>query len=209
MARPSRRSNRERREQSTEQVLAAALKLFVSRGYTATSIDDIAKEAGLTKGAVYFYFKGKSALILELLVQSGELYQAIFTEMQRSGGSAIEQLEQFVDWAAQVGAGNNALLLLPILVSLEFYGRDEAVEKAVTRLYDRFQEEMERVVVAGQTAGDFNPDLAPREQAAVLVAFTDGMLLQWFRRGSKLKGSMLVQCARSLITGATVLSRNT
>ena len=201
MAGPNRRSNQDRREQSTEQVLAAALKLFVSNGYAATSIDHIAAEAGLTKGAVYFYFKGKSALILELLVQSGELYEAVFLQMQRSGKGAIEQLEQFVDWAAQVGAENNALLLLPILVSLEFYGRDETVEKTVTRLYDRFQEEMERVVIMGQSAGDFNPDLAPREQAAVLVAFTDGMLLQWFRRGGKLKGSVLVQSARALITG--------
>ena len=67
MARPERRSNQERREQSTEQVLAAALKQFVTRGYHSTSIDDIARAAGLTKGAVYFYFKGKSALLLELL----------------------------------------------------------------------------------------------------------------------------------------------
>jgi len=201
----NRRSNQERREHSTEQVLAAALKLFVSRGYKATSIDDIAREAGLTKGAVYFYFKGKSALILELLVQSGELYQAIFSQMQNSGKSAGEQLELFVDWAAQVGAQNNTLLLLPILVSLEFFGRDEAVEKSVTRLYDLFQAEMERVVVMGQEAGDFDPSLSPPEQAAVLVAFTDGMLLQWFRRGGKLKGSMLVQSARSLITGGMIL----
>ena len=62
MVKPSRRSNQERREQSTEQVLDSALNLFVSNGYGATSIDDIARRAGLTKGAVYFYFKGKSAL---------------------------------------------------------------------------------------------------------------------------------------------------
>ena len=70
MNRPERRSNQERREQSTEQVLAAALEQFVTRGYQSTSIDDIARAAGLTKGAVYFYFKGKSALLLELLSQS-------------------------------------------------------------------------------------------------------------------------------------------
>jgi hypothetical protein len=143
-------------------------------------------------------------LILALLVQSGELYQAIFTRMQNSGKAAGEQLELFVDWAAQVGAQNNALLILPILVSLEFFGRDETVEKSVTRLYDLFQAEMERVVVMGQEAGDFDPQLSPQEQAAVLVAFTDGMLLQWYRRGSKLKGSMLVQSARSLITGGMI-----
>ena len=88
MARSNRRSNEERREQSTEQVLASALTFFVTRGYRATSIDDIARAAGLTKGAVYFYFKGKVALLLELLSQSATLYDGIFGRMRGSGASA-------------------------------------------------------------------------------------------------------------------------
>ena len=96
MASPSLRSNQERREQSTEQVLASALKLFVTRGYGSTSIDDIARDAGLTKGAVYFYFKGKSALLVELLTQSTALYDEIFVRMQSSDCSAPDQLEMFV-----------------------------------------------------------------------------------------------------------------
>ena len=127
MSRPNRRSNQERREQSTEQVLASALKQFVTRGYGATSIDDIAGDAGLTKGAVYFYFKGKAALLLELLAQSRALYEAIFTGMRESASPAGEQLEMFVEWAARVGVKNNELLLLPILMSLEFQDKDPAV----------------------------------------------------------------------------------
>ena len=201
MARPARRSNQERREQSTEQVLAAALKRFVTRGYGSTSIDDIAGDAGLTKGAVYFYFKGKSALLLELLSQSRSLYEGIFEEMERSGESAARQLELFVEWAAGVGAKNNELLLLPILMSLEFNGQDETVEKAIERLYDRYHEAMERVVALGQAQGEFDENLAPREEAAVLVAFTDGMLLEWIRRSRRLDGARLVQSAKALIAG--------
>ena len=115
MASPSRRSNQERREQSTEQVLASALKLFVTRGYGSTSIDDIARDAGLTKGAVYFYFKGKSALLVELLTQSTALYDEIFVRMQSSDCSAPDQLEMFVEWAAGVGVRNNELLLVILL----------------------------------------------------------------------------------------------
>ena len=100
---PERRSNQERRERSTEQVLAAALGLFVTRGYGATSIDDIARQAGLTKGAVYFYFKGKSALLLDLLAQSTALYTGIFEQMRESEVAAGSQLEMFVEWAAGVG----------------------------------------------------------------------------------------------------------
>jgi AcrR family transcriptional regulator len=201
VARPSRRTNQERREQSTEQVLASALKFFVTRGYGATSIDDIARDAGLTKGAVYFYFKGKAALLLELLSQSSALYEDIFQRMRDSNASASAQLEMFVEWAARVGARNNELLLLPILMSLEFHGKDEVVEAALNRLYDRYHDEMERVVVLGQSCGEFNPALSPREEAAVLVAFTDGMLLEWIRRSRRLDGNRLVESAKALIAG--------
>lgn len=201
MARPERRSNQERREQSTEQVLAAALQQFVTRGYQSTSIDDIARAAGLTKGAVYFYFKGKSALLLELLSQSSVLYTTIFRKMRDSGEGAARQLEMFVEWAADVGTQNNELLLLPILMSLEFNNRDAEVEQALDRLYDRYHEEMERVVVLGQETGEFNDSLSPREEAAVLVAFTDGMLLEWIRRSKRLDGARLVHSAKALISG--------
>ena len=201
MARPSRRSNQERREQSTEQVLSSALKFFVTRGYGATSIDDIAKDASLTKGAVYFYFKGKAALLLELLAQSTALYQGIFSSMQGSNAQASTQLEMFVEWAARVGVKNNELLLLPILMSLEFHGQDESVEAALNHLYDQYHEEMERVVKLGQANGEFDESLAPREEAAVLVAFTDGMLLEWIRRSRRLDGNRLVQSAKALIAG--------
>ena len=201
MAKPKRRSNQERREESIEQVLAAALKLFVKRGYGATSIDDIAGSANLTKGAVYFYFKGKSALLLELLTQSTTLYQEVFTQMQQSGASAAEQLEMFVGWAAGVGAKNNELLLLPIIMSLEFHGQDEQVENAINHLYDQYHNETERVVTLGQEQRDFDESLAAREEAAVLVAFTDGMLLEWFRRGRRLDGNSLVRSAKALVAG--------
>ena len=196
-----RRSNQERREQSTELVLASALNLFVSRGYRATSIDDIARQAGLTKGAIYFYFKGKSALLLELIAQSRTLYQGVFARMQGSRLDASAQLELFVDWAAEVGAQNNQLLVLPILISMDGGIGDKDVERSLEQLYDLFHAEMERVVCQGRDEGDFVQDLFPQEQAAVLVAFTDGMLLEWFRRSNRLSGGKLVQSAKTLLIG--------
>jgi AcrR family transcriptional regulator len=46
--------------------LDAACKLFVSKGYEATGVDEIAAEAGATRGAVYHHFKGKRELLLAL-----------------------------------------------------------------------------------------------------------------------------------------------
>ena len=54
----------ERRERTREDLLAAATRLFAARGFGGASIDDVAKEAGYTSGAIYANFAGKEDLFL-------------------------------------------------------------------------------------------------------------------------------------------------
>jgi AcrR family transcriptional regulator len=55
------------RDARREQILAAAWKCFYNRGIHATSMEQIIREAGLSAGAVYLYFKGKEELILSAI----------------------------------------------------------------------------------------------------------------------------------------------
>lgn len=57
----------ERSEKSRQQILDAALKLFSHRGYGATSVRDVAEEAGLSKGNVYHHFPDKETIFRALL----------------------------------------------------------------------------------------------------------------------------------------------
>eukprot|EP01035_Chromulina_nebulosa_P002855 gene2855-3897_t len=59
---------RRRAEARPDEVLDAALALFIEKGFAATRVEDIASRAGLSKGAVYLYFPSKEA-ILEGLVK--------------------------------------------------------------------------------------------------------------------------------------------
>lgn len=59
---------RRRAEHRPDELLDAALSLFVRKGYAHTSVAEIARAAGLSKGAVYLYFPSKQA-ILEALVE--------------------------------------------------------------------------------------------------------------------------------------------
>src|SRR5882757_5265964 len=63
---------RRRAEARPDEVLDAALELFVEKGFAATRVEDIATRAGLSKGAVYLYFPSKEA-ILEGLVKRAVL----------------------------------------------------------------------------------------------------------------------------------------
>ena len=57
----------ERSEATTRAIEAAARKLFATRGFAATSIDDIAARAGVAKGAVYHHFASKEAIFARVL----------------------------------------------------------------------------------------------------------------------------------------------
>jgi AcrR family transcriptional regulator len=54
---------RRRAQARPDEVLDAALELFIEKGFAATRVDDIAKRAGLSKGTVYLYFPSKEALL--------------------------------------------------------------------------------------------------------------------------------------------------
>ncbi len=54
-------------ETRREQLLESARELFVRKGYRGTSTEDIARNAGLTKGALYFHFKNKEEILLALV----------------------------------------------------------------------------------------------------------------------------------------------
>lgn len=61
------RKFRRRAEDRPDEILDAALELFLERGFERTRVDDIARAAGLSKGAVYLYFPTKEA-VLEAVV---------------------------------------------------------------------------------------------------------------------------------------------
>ena len=61
-----------------DQLLNAAQALFIRKGYRATSTEEIARRAGLTKGALYFHFKSKEVIFSEILKRALDQFAAAF-----------------------------------------------------------------------------------------------------------------------------------
>lgn len=192
--------NAERRRTSIKAVLDAALALFVTRGYDATSMDDIARQAGLTKGALYFYFKDKLSLLEALLERTeAELFDPVFERVRAVSGSATQRIIMLTNWFSRVGAERPELPLLHVLVSLQMHQRDNAVEARVAKTYQRLHDEIAAIIEDGRRSGEFRADGPLKEQAAVLAALIDGLLLEWHRWGDALDGKALASSARQFI----------
>jgi AcrR family transcriptional regulator len=199
-------SNQQRRETSTASMLSAARDLFVSKGYAQTSIDEIAQTAGLSKGAVYFYFDNKTALLLELLQQSEQqLFDPIYKKIESSEGTSTDKIVLFINWIAGFGAEHKELLLLPVLMSLEFHGSNDPVENRVREMYLKLEEEIAAIIREGQLKKEFTTNMPAKVLAEVVVGLVDGLLLQWYRWSEVLDGPALARGARSTILNGILL----
>lgn len=190
----------EQRQTSMGLLLVAALRLFVSQGYRSTNLEQIAGAAKLTKGAVYFYFRSKEAVLIELLgrVQSIVVDDALAVVAQ-AGALPTDKLVAYIHYQANLGITHRDEVLLLLLMALEFKERGGEAQDFIARLYKRQCSFIEALVRAGQATGEFRTDVRTKELAAIILATHDGTFLEWFRRSATLKGAELVRALRSTI----------
>jgi AcrR family transcriptional regulator len=80
------------RQEKSKLILDTALELFAERGYHQTSISDITRKAGISKGLVYNYFESKEK-ILQSIIQTG--YDAAYSNLDLNGDHSLAK-EEFV-----------------------------------------------------------------------------------------------------------------
>jgi len=113
-------------EERRRQLFAVALELFAQRGYRATTMDDIAEAAGVTKPLLYQHFSSKRALYLELV---DSIAQDLLTAIGQAVGRADGPRQQ-------VELGFAAYFRLVVSHEAEFrllYGRDHANDEELGR----------------------------------------------------------------------------
>lgn len=86
-------SREELRELKRRAALRVAARIFNEKGYHATSLDEIADEIGVTKTALYYYFKNKEQLLYECLKLTYDCGQTARLEAEQMDGTAFEKLK--------------------------------------------------------------------------------------------------------------------
>ena len=85
---PTAERNGPRRDVLMVEVLDKAAALFATRGFAATSLQDIAKEIGLSRTSIYYYFASKEALLEELVRGVTQRTTEIFAELDGAAGAS-------------------------------------------------------------------------------------------------------------------------
>jgi len=177
---PTRLTQSERREQTRRGLLEAARRVFGARGYGAATLEEIAGEAGVTRGALYYNFPaGKQDLFLALLDERvEERADAIRARFATPGGPAeiVEQARGAADEAFAAVRPNREWRLLTLEFALHA-ARDSAFARRYAEREDTIRNAIEEIVRAAITELGAEPPLSPREVATGLNALGNGLAL--------------------------------
>lgn len=171
-------------EVTREKILDAACCVFVRRGVTSATLEEIAEEAGVTRGAVYWHFKNKTDLFQAL----HERLHVPFTEMmlqdlQREHPDPLLQLEELcVRMLEELEGDSKKKQLLTILfMRCDYSGEMEAVlERRRERRAENFplfDQYFERAKAAGHLPADTDPQVL----TLALFCYLSGIVLESIR----------------------------
>jgi AcrR family transcriptional regulator len=114
---PRRSRREERKEETRAELVEAAARVFARRGFHGASIQEIAREAGYSTGAIYWHFSGKDALFLAVYEAYATTRVREFEEIhQRAQGELPQRARAYADqWMARLRRDPEFMVL-----SLEF-----------------------------------------------------------------------------------------
>jgi TetR/AcrR family transcriptional regulator, transcriptional repressor for nem operon len=158
-------------------VIATARDEFWTRGYGATSVDDLTAATGLGKGSLYGAFGDKHGLFLRTLDDYITMsLDTVRTQLQDPAHNAYERLIRHIRWQAGAVATDKARRgCMMARTAAELGSTDDDVEDKVERAYLKWRTELADAIAEAQRDGDIDRKADPRALASTLLAFMRGV----------------------------------
>ena len=160
----------EYREEAKNRILEAALQEFSEKGFNQTTMDDVARRVGVSKGALYLYFKSKEELFRGIYEKAphalGDMIRSSF-----KGDNLIESASQIFDGMIKQYASNPGL-------SFEIFAeatRNPGLKKILRSNYDEYINIMLGFLKEQQRKGNVNKEQDLHALAQALISLWNGM----------------------------------
>jgi len=153
------------------QILAAASNIFLKKGFDAARMEEIAASAGLSIGGVYWYYKSKEEVILDLMDSITNTDLDDLHALLDAPGPVVERLKGYV--RASVPPTEKLSPLFYDFYSLG--GRDPRVRARLQEYFHAYRQVIAALLAQGVARGEFRP-LDVERLAILFAALYEGML---------------------------------
>jgi AcrR family transcriptional regulator len=163
----------EYKEAAKDKIIKAAFKIFTKKGYHTTTMEDIAKEVGVSKGALYQYYKNKKELLNEIVLS----YHVMFREVLK----ASFEKQDASDIAEE---GSRALLKKyrfhheMLFEVIAIAGHDPEIKQSLKVEYEKDIKLLEEFLIKQREMSGFKIKIEPNTLAQLYVALYLGMAMK-------------------------------
>jgi TetR/AcrR family transcriptional repressor of nem operon len=158
----------DRGTETRRRLLEVAAQAFADRGYVGTSLNDLIKASGVTKGGFYFHFPSKEALALATLRHKQEQWAGVVMAAVLRRPRAVEQLDAMVEALCDLHEHDRACRAVSRLCT-ELGDEHPELRPQLRTQLTTWMDMVAAVIRKGQDEGDIRPDVDPVVAAEIAV----------------------------------------
>lgn len=161
-----------------QQILDAARIAFIRDGFHATSMQDIQREAGLSAGAIYLYFKSKDEIVIAIAADAIATVSAAFDipSLDEALPGLDALIDQFLGVAARLQSEKH---IFPVVVQVWSEAlRNPPLHRELVALFSQVMIRLTRLLAECQASGRIGPGVDPASLAMALVGLVQGYIIQ-------------------------------
>ena len=181
-----------------QDILRRAAEVFERKGVADTSMEDIARAVGIKREGVYYYFKSRGDILVEIILpQSVSLHRNLERICDSRMGS-----ENKLHAAIQnhLDAFNPAYLEMSVALRESHFTSSDAKLSEIRKIWDSYGELWTRLVTEGRDSGEFRADLDPKMVAFGLLGMCN-WVSRWYDPDKSVSIAEIVETYFALATG--------
>jgi len=187
-------------KQTADRILIQAMRIFLEKGYHGTSIDDITRAAGVTKGALYWHFKNKEDLLHRIIEDFEKRFlDGMIRAVREIRGDVSKKIDKYFRYNAAFSYYNRELCVSFTTLAAELVGAHHGTEPQFKRIYKKYQKFLARLIHQGKQEKIFKKEIDTDLAALIVIAFHDGILIRWFMNQKEIDGEAYVNTFKKIM----------
>lgn len=184
--------NQERRRT----LLEVAARLFCEKGYSATTMKEIADASGMLKGSLYHYFPSKEEILFQIIwITHSELRSWTDPIRADKQSDPIERLRSLIKAHVLLNVADREMATV---FYNDFKALPEDRQKVIVRERDSYERFLRRLIAEAQKAGNMGTDAEPRLIAFGILGLVNSVL-RWYRPSGKYSSKEVAEFFEELI----------
>ena len=174
--------NEQIRAESRQKILSTARRLFAERGFDGCNVSDIAKQAGMSQGNIYWHFASKDDLFQAVLEDGFQAIGATMAQAVMTQGSGLEKFNLFLDGFLALSkeqGGDDFVIIMITFIAQGGVRRFAEFGISTEQIGAEYHQALNAIFAQGQAEGAFQANLDPNLLTTFFFSFINGLMLMY------------------------------